>query len=126
MAGSNAELGMKLGRRFLALSLMGFSAGCGNSVPRTLQSVTASPAVADARNFPNGRVQFVPGGIYNKPPLTVIPLPVTAWSARPSTTATIDQSGIAQCVPGQVGMVTIQVAIPGDGPLMSVAQLTCP
>jgi hypothetical protein len=117
---------MKLDTRFLALSLMGFSAGCGNSVPRTLQSVTASPAVADAKNFPNGRVQFVPVGTYSKPPITVMPLPVTAWSASPSTVAVIDQNGIAQCVSGQVETVKIQVAIPGDGPLMNVAQLTCP
>jgi hypothetical protein len=117
---------MKLGAQFLALSLVGLSAGCGNSVPRTLQSVSASPAIADAKDFPNGRVQFVPVGTYNKPPITVTPLAVTAWSAAPSAVATIDQSGIAQCVPGQVGTVKIQVALPGDGPLMNVAQLTCP
>jgi hypothetical protein len=126
MAMSNRGVGMKLGTRFLALFLMGLSAGCGDIVPRTLQSVSASPAVADAKNFPNGRVQFVPVGTYNKPPRTVRPLPVTAWSAGPSTIAIIDQDGVAQCVPGQVGIVKIQVAVPGDGPLMNVAQLTCP
>jgi hypothetical protein len=126
MAMSNRGVGMKLGTRFLALFLMGLSAGCGDIVPRTLQSVSASPAVADAKNFPNGRVQFVPIGIYNKPPTTVTPLPVTSWSASPSTVATIDRNGIAQCAPGQVGIVKILVAVPGDGPLMNVAQLTCP
>src|ERR1700736_5829065 len=100
---------MKLSARFLALSLMGLSAGCGDSVSRTLQSVSASPAVADAKDFRNGRGQFVPVGTYNKPPITVAPLPVTAWSAAPSTVATIDQNGIAQCAPGQVGTVKIQV-----------------
>jgi hypothetical protein len=120
------KLSTKLSTRFLALSLVGLSAGCGNSVPRTLQAVSASPAVADAKNFPNGRVQFVPIGIYNKPPITVTPLPITAWSASPSTVATIGQNGIAQCAPGQVGIVKILVALPGDGPLMNVAQLTCP
>jgi hypothetical protein len=117
---------VKLVISFLALFLVVLSAGCGTSVPRTLQSVTASPARADAKNYPNGRVQFVPTGIYNKPPTTVTPLEVTAWWASGNVIATIDQNGVAECLPGQVGTVEIQVGLPGDGPLMNVAQLTCP
>jgi hypothetical protein len=117
---------MKLRTPFLALPLVVLTAGCGNSAPRVLQSVTASPATADAKNFPNGQVHFVPTGTYNKPPTTVTPLPVTAWSANPNTIATVDQNGIAACSPGQIGTVKISVAVAGDGPLMDVAQLTCP
>ena len=116
---------MKLGISFLALLLIVLSAGCG-SAPRTLQSVAASPASADAKDFPDGRVQFIPTGIYNKPPIKVTPLEVTAWAASGNIIATVDQNGVAECVPGQVGTVKIQVALPGDGPLMNVAQLTCP
>jgi hypothetical protein len=117
---------MKLRTPFLALPLVVLTAGCGNAAPRTLQSVTASPASADAKNFANGRVQFIPTGTYNKPPTPVTPLPVTAWSASPSTIAAIDQNGIAECLTGQVGTVKIEVAVAGDGPLIDVAQLTCP
>jgi len=117
---------MKRGIAFLALPLLFLTAGCGNSTPRTLQSVTASPATADAKTFANGRVQFIRTGNYNKPPTTVTPQPVTAWSASPSAVAIIGQNGVGECLPGQVGTVKIQVAVAGDGPLMDVAQLTCP
>jgi hypothetical protein len=111
---------------FLALPLILLTAGCGSSSPRMLQTVTASPASADAKNFPNGRVQFVPTGTYSKPPTKVTPQPVTAWLVSPSALATIDQTGLAECLPGQVGTANIQVGVAGDGPLISVAQLTCP
>jgi hypothetical protein len=117
---------MKVGPRFLALPLIVLTVGCGTSSPRMLQSVTANPATADAKNFPNGRVQFVPTGTYNKPPITVTPQPVTAWSVNPSTIAVIDQNGIAACQNGQIGTAKIQVAVAGDGPMVDVAQLTCP
>ena len=92
---------MKLGISFLALLLIVLSAGCG-SAPRTLQSVTASPASADAKDFPDGRVQFIPTGIYNKPPIMVTPQEVTAWAASENNIATVDQNGVAECVLGQV------------------------
>jgi|ERR1700681_497625 hypothetical protein len=117
---------MKLRTSILALPLVVLAAGCGNGAPRVLQSVTASPASADGKNFPNGQVHFIPTGTYNKPPTTVTPLAVTAWSANPSTIATIDQNGIAACSPGQIGIAKIRVAVAGDGPMMDVAQLTCP
>jgi len=102
------------------------TAGCGAGTPRTLQSVTATPMIADAKNFPTGQVQFTATAIYNKPPTPVTPFQVTAWQASPPSVATITNSGLAQCVPGQSGTVTIRVAAPGDGPLMAVATLTCP
>jgi len=111
--------------------------GCGSSSPRKLLSVIATPASADAQNFPGGAVQFTPTGIFNKAPTQVTPLPVcsamsgadaciTAWSASPPTLATLDQSGIAHCVAGQSGTATIRVSVVGDSPLMDVAKLTCP
>lgn len=112
--------------RFLVLPLAVLISSCGANTPRVLQSVTASPATADAKNFPNGVVHFIPTGIYNTSPTMVTPLPVTAWSTDQISIATIDQNGNAACVPGRVGTVKIRVAVAGDGPLMNAAELTCP
>jgi hypothetical protein len=128
---------MKLRTPILALSLAVVTTGCGNSSPRILQSVVANPASADAQNFPNGKVQFTPTGVFSKAPTRVTPLPpcsapnsgatcITAWSTSPGTIATVDQNGVAQCLPGQSGGVTIEVAVVGDRPVMNVAKLTCP
>jgi hypothetical protein len=116
---------MRLRISYLSL-LLAFTLSCGSSTPRTLVSVKATPATADAINFPNGQVQFVATGTYNRPPSPVTPQPVTAWQLTPNTLATITQNGLAQCISGQTGTASIQVAVAGDGPLMTVAQLTCP
>ena len=117
---------MVLKASLLALPLLILTAGCGSSSPRMLQTVTASPATADAKDFPNGQVQFVPTGTYNKAPIKVTPQPVSAWLVSPSGLATVDQSGLARCSAGQVGTANVQVGVAGDGPLITVAQLTCP
>lgn len=124
---------MKQVRVALAILLSGCvfaTISCGNSTPRTLQSVTVSPSAADAQNFPNGQVQFVATGIFNKPPTHVTPFnQISAWLVRnppANTIATINQNGLAMCVPGAAGTVTISIAVQGNGPLMDVATLTCP
>lgn len=128
---------MRLALSTSVLCLVTAAAGCGSGTPRTLESVIASPATADAQNFPNGKVQFTPTGIFNKTPTRVTPLPncsaknatgacLTAWSVSPDTLATIDQNGLAQCISGQSGTATIQIAVAGDGPFMNAATLTCP
>lgn len=118
----------------LALEVLLFASvlatiGCGSSTPRKLLSVTVSPSAADAQNFPNGQVQFVATGMFNKPPTQVTPFQVNSWvivNPPSSPIATIDQNGLAMCVPGQSGTVTVSIALPGDGPLMKAATLTCP
>ena len=115
----------RLGPSFLLLLLAVGTVGCGSGAPRSLQSVTASPSTADAKDFPNGQVQFTATGIFNRPPTRVTPYPV-AWLTSQPSVATIDSNGLAQCVPGQTGTVTIEVGVAGDGPLIFVAQLTCP
>ncbi len=112
--------------RFLVLPFAFLTSSCGTNAPRMLESVTASPSTADAKNFSNGHVHFIPTGIYNQPPTRVTPLPVTAWSTYPNNIVSIDQNGIATCLPGKVGIVKIKIAVAGDGPLMDVADLTCP
>lgn len=66
---------MKLRTSLLALSVAVVTTSCGNSTPRTLQSIIATPASADAQNLPTGQVQFTPTEIFNKVPTHVMPLP---------------------------------------------------
>jgi hypothetical protein len=110
---------------FLLVGVILQTLGCGMGTPRALQSVTVNPVMADAKDFPNEQVQFTATGVFNKAPVRVTPFPV-AWSVGVSSIATIDQNGLAQCVPGKAGSVTIQIAAQGDGPLMNVSTLTCP
>lgn len=55
--------------------------GCGNtSAPsRLLQSVSVTPAVANAQTFSNGQVQFTAVGTYSQPPS---PSPITQPGGR--------------------------------------------
>jgi hypothetical protein len=119
-------------------------AGCGSN--RQLQSVSLSPASADAQNFPNGHVPFIATGTFSKPPS---PMNLTSkdvfWcvgssnggcigNANPG--ANLDQNGVAQCNPGFVGTATILAGtqssvmmIPDQGSQLKIfgsAQLTCP
>ena len=82
-------------------------AGCGGSVMnngRMLQTLTVTPASADAQSFPGGKVQFTVTGTFNMAPVTVAS-PAVMWSigspfASPSPTmpqASINSTGLAQC-----------------------------
>jgi hypothetical protein len=120
------------------------TAGCGSS--RQLQSVTLSPASADAQNFPNGQVSFTATGTFSKNPS---PVQLTGkdvtWCAGSSgglcvgninPGITVDQNGLAQCVPGFTRTVMIlagtkssSVMNPDGGSQLKIfgaAQLTCP
>ena len=107
--------------------------GCGNSGPRLLQSVSVSPANADAQDFANERVQFTAEGIYSQPP-SPSPLSQAGWTLSDPDIATISQNGLAQCKPGASGAVTVKASVsaPCSGTgctaaLMSgTAQLSCP
>ena len=119
-----------------ALLLTGMSlltSGCGSDNPRLLQSISVSPASADAHSFPDGQVQFMVIGIYSQPPS---PSPTTAsqWFLSEPNLATISQSGVAQCIPGASGVVTVKAIVPapcrGTGCTSAIfsgtAQLSCP
>jgi hypothetical protein len=117
--------------------------GCGSS--RQLQSVTLSPASADAQSFAGGQVPFAASGTFSKPPS---PVPLTSkdvqWCVGISTGicggninlgATVDQTGVAQCNSGFVGTATILAGNGGatmnpDGgsqlKIFGSATLTCP
>ena len=124
---------------------------CGNS-DRKLESVTLDPPAADAKNSPNGQVQFLATGTFSQPPS---PAPLTskdvAWCVGEVTSAmnptagmcvgnvvpfaTVDQNGLAKCSPSSQGTVYILAGTPGamvmpdEGSQLKVfgsAQLTCP
>ena len=83
---------------------------CG-SPSRQVQSITLSPASADAQTYPNGQVPFVATGYYNVAPTTVTPLQANWGAASGSLPAngavTLDANGVAQCSAGASGTYTI-------------------
>lgn len=121
---------------------------CSNISPRRLQSISVSPATADAQSAPNGQVQFTATGTYNTQPITVTPLQAnwgTADQNGGTTTAvTINANGLAQCAAGASGVYSIgawdlidtSVGVtcasvgpfgePGCNAVLGTAQLTCP
>ena len=128
--------------------LAAFALSCGgnSSSDRVLQSITLSPATADARDYPGGQVQFTATGFYTTNPETVTPLIAGGWGScydNGSTTAiSISQSGVAQCASGAVGTFTVwashspyptgatcnAITACGGGcdEVSGTAQLTCP
>jgi hypothetical protein len=132
---------------FLLLLLASvITAACGSpSSSRFLQSVTVSPASADAQNYPNGQVTFTATGYYSMQPSPVNPL-TTQWGVcfqdAETTAVTINpKTGTAQCIAGSAGTYTIFTLNVG-GPsgstcnvtsacgggcfITGTAQLTCP
>jgi hypothetical protein len=120
---------------------------CGSSSSHIPQTVTVSPATADAQNFANGQVQFTATAYYNSMPSPVNLAPAT-WSAcvtsssQPMNGVTISASGAAQCS-GGIGTYMIDAFVPDPtfrgvcaggstpcggscGGVVGSAQLTCP
>lgn len=121
-------------------------AGCGGSTmssSRQLQSLTVTPASADAQASPGGKVQFTAMGTFNTAPITMSP-PVL-WSIGSPfgpapvnmPAASVDANGVAQCN-GFVGKVLVEATAPTEPeiPLLQMtsmtitvsgtAQMTCP
>jgi hypothetical protein len=133
---------------FLALLLAAsFALSCGAKSPGQgqdpLQSITLSPAAADAQDYPNGQVQFTATGYYVDPPRTVTPLSAfwgTCYQEAPTSEVSVTQGGVAQCAPGAAGTYTIWANDPpwpsveclaitacgGGCFVVGSAQLTCP
>jgi hypothetical protein len=106
--------------------------GCGGS-RRVIQSVTVTPATADAQNFPNGQVQFSASGNYSQPPSPVA-LSQANWVVTETSIATVTGNGLAQCVPGASGVATVRAGVSGPCSgtgctavqIVGTAQLSCP
>jgi hypothetical protein len=109
------------------------ASGCANGGPRLLQSISVTPASADAHSFPNGQVQFTAMGTYSQPPSPSL-ITQSGWSLSDSNIAAISQSGLAQCNPGASGVVTVKASTSGPCSgtgctavlLSGTAQLSCP
>jgi hypothetical protein len=135
--------------------------GCGGSDfqpvnSHLLESITVSPAAADAHDYPGGKVPFVATGHYNSAPATVTPLQAN-WAAvseqlvngtltfGPVTRdVSVDQTGVAQCAAGASGTYAViawdlqdptskvscasvsDFGEPGCNAVQATAQLTCP
>ena len=113
---------------------------CGSSSNK-LQSVTITPATADARNYPNGQVQFTATGTSSNgrqvKPLTALWSPGPPWTIQPFVIV-VDNNGLASCGSVPAGTYQIWAGAPSDPntPVSSMkqgtpsvsgtAQLTCP
>jgi|SRR5208282_222412 hypothetical protein len=120
---------------------------CGSSSPRTLQSVSITPATANAQDYPDGQVPFTAAGSYTHPPSPVTPISAT-WGActtdgSATTAVTVSSNGVAQCasgasgtyqvwafdmslIPGTANCNVITACGGGCGRVTGTAQLTCP
>lgn len=102
--------------------------GCGSNMIRV------SPAVADAKNYPGGVVPFTASGA-SKAVTWCIGTTMGVCNGNIGSSAMVDATGHAQCIPGQSASVTVlagtgaKVGIPDTGEQLSsfgTAQLTCP
>jgi hypothetical protein len=128
-----------LGNACLMSSLLAIVACGGMNSKRVLMSMSVSPAAADAQNFANGQVMFSATGTFSQPPS---PAAVTfmapysgSWSVSDANVASIDQNGVARCVQGQTGIVTVSAiassnSATGPGQMSTAvtakATLSCP
>ena len=121
---------------------------CGSG--RKLETITVTPASADALDYPDGKVPFIATGHYSSSPMSVTPLHATGWGAAsgqvvgsPTNDVSVDANGVAQCNAGASGtyIVGAWVDLPYHGQpppcpitlfgescpnVIGTAQLTCP
>jgi len=91
-----------------------FVLSCGASsisgLIRQPQSITLSPTSADARNYPEGQVQFIATGHYTTTPYMVTPQSGSwgvCYQNAPTTEVSVTNGGLAQCTSGAVGTYTV-------------------
>ena len=133
---------LRVGLPAVLLWVVAQSVGCGamsSNSNRVLQSITVTPASADAQSFTLGQVQFIATGTFSKPPspaLVPFASPYTgSWTVSNTSIATISQGGLAQCVAGAAGTVTVNAiassnSATGMGQMSTAVQgtarLSCP
>ncbi|MGA8274492.1 MAG: hypothetical protein WB919_23245 [Candidatus Sulfotelmatobacter sp.] len=110
---------------FALAAVASLALSCGASPPRTLQSVTLSPATADSQDYPDGQVQFTVSGHYNTAPETVTPQAAT-WGVCYQNASTneisVTTSGMAQCASGAAGTYTVWA----NDPIQTPGTYSCP
>src|SRR5271163_5104681 len=102
--------------RFVSIGFLVFAAwlalACGASPksPHIIQTLTLSPASADAQDYPAGKVAFVAAGHYDTAPMTVTPMQAS-WGAESESMwngsltlggsaegdVSVDTNGVALC-----------------------------
>lgn len=103
------------------------------------QSVLLCPATADAKDYPDGEVQFLMiGSFATSPSPALVPGPMwgSCQNQAPTTGVTVNSKGLAHCASGASGTYTVWAT---GGPLTclvispcgacgptATAQLTCP
>ncbi len=122
------------------ISSFALSCGAGSKGQQgQLQSITLSPATADAQDYPKGQVPFIATGVYINPAHKVTPQSAH-WGVcqqnAPTDEASVTTGGIAQCASGAVGTSTVFAfdmtncnaitACGGGCTVVGTAQLTCP
>jgi hypothetical protein len=131
--------GSRMGVAVLLAAALGIAGyGCGSNSNRVLESMTITPAAANAAASA-GKVQFKASGTFSKPPspdvVTFIAPYSGSWTISNPAVATISQSGLAQCVPGASGtvdVIAVASANAASGSAMTgiarqaTAKLTCP
>ena len=131
----------KLSGFVFVLVISGLSA-CGSN--HQLQSVSISPAAADAKSYPSGQVQFTATGSFSGQSPQPLKSPQITWCTGTTNGmcagdiiqgAAVDENGLAQCNPNFTGTANIMAGtytpatLPDGGPqlkIFGVAQLTCP
>jgi hypothetical protein len=130
--------------------------GAGPKGPHIIQSLTLSPASADAQNYPAGKVAFLATGHYDTAPMTVTPMQAN-WGAESefvwngsltygsaNGAVSVDTNGVAQCASSASGTYAVvawviqdptlhgtcgsgnSIGEPGCNVVQGMAQLTCP
>lgn len=119
----------------LALALI----SCGST--NKLQSISITPATADAKGFPNGKVQYTAAGTYTDgtqvKPLTVLWSPGPPWIMTPWAIQ-VNGDGVASCGTSPAGTYPVWAGAPTNAstsvssmnqstPMVTAtAQLICP
>jgi hypothetical protein len=104
------------------------SCGAGSQGQDPLQTITISPATADAQDYPNGQVQFIPTGYYTDPSRAVTPLSAmwgTCYQNASTHEVSVTAGGVAQCAPGAVGTYTIWANDPPKSNVQCLAMTVC-
>jgi hypothetical protein len=141
------KLGLVLSLIALSVAaLLTLSCGARSQGQDPLQSITLSPAAADAQDYPNGQVQFIATGYYMNPSRTVTPLSATwgtCYQFAPTSAISVTSTGLAQCASGAVGTYSVwandptplapgvyscpaSTACGGGCTIQATSQLTCP
>lgn len=132
------QFALSLPALFLVSALV-LSCGTGLRGSGQLQTITLSPATADAGSYAGGMVPFVATGVYVHPTHAVTPQPAmwgVCQQGAPTTDVSVTKAGVAQCVSGASGAYTVfayqmtnctaLLACGGGCTVVGTAQLSCP